>query len=128
MIGLQAYYPLHVRWKLKDGREFILEDIDVRAIMREYFKTNDIKLPWQREGRTKLESSDFDPLLTHAVKDDSLIIKWVIRTNSTPIAQRFLPSGAATKWDTSNEEYLVIAIPGRLTSGIDFNKTYESRK
>ncbi|MFA9263234.1 MAG: hypothetical protein ACEQSB_08000, partial [Undibacterium sp.] len=32
VIGLQAYYPLDVRWKLKDGREFILENIDVRAI------------------------------------------------------------------------------------------------
>src|SRR5262245_29261604 len=37
---LQIYYPLHVRWELKDGRQFILENIDVGAIMREYFKSN----------------------------------------------------------------------------------------
>ena len=42
MIGLQAYYPLHVRWKLKDGREFIQENIDISSIMREYFKTHEI--------------------------------------------------------------------------------------
>jgi hypothetical protein len=78
MIGLQAYYPLHVRWKLKDGREFIVENIDISSIMREYFKTHDIQMAWRREGRPKDSVGDFEPLLTHEVKDDTVRIKWVI--------------------------------------------------
>ena len=41
---LQSYSQMHVRWKLKDGREFILKDLDMRPIMREYFKTHDIQM------------------------------------------------------------------------------------
>ena len=118
----------HLMWKLKDGREFILEDIDLRGIMREYFKANDIKLQWQREGRPKAKVGDAEPLLTHEVKDDTVRIKWVITTNHTPVDMRILPSGAATKWQTTDEEYLVTTIHGKPTSGIDFNKTYETKK
>lgn len=128
IIGLYAYYPLDVRWKLKDGREFILEKIDIRAIMREYFKTHDILLPWQREGRPKAKSGDAGPLLTHEVKDDTVLIKWVITTNQTPVNQRFTPTGAATRWQTTDEEHLVITIQGVPTRGIDFNKWFEIRK
>jgi predicted small secreted protein len=48
---LQSYIPLHVRWELKDGRQFIAENIDVRAVMHNYFQHNDLKMQWQREGR-----------------------------------------------------------------------------
>lgn len=125
IIGLYAYYPLNVRWKLKDGREFILEAIDVRAIMREYFKTHDIPLPWQREGRPKDKVGDPGPLLTHEVKDDTVRIKWVIMTNHTPVDQRLTAKGAATFWDITAEEHLVATIQGVPTRGMDFNKKWE---
>ena len=128
IIGLQAYYPLSVRWKLKDGREFILENIDVSAIMREYFKTHEIQMPWQREGRSKDSVGDAWPLLTHEIKDDTVRIKWVIRTNQTPVDQRLTAKGAATKWDITHEEFLVATLKGAPTSGIDFNNWYEVRK
>ncbi|MBI2746094.1 MAG: hypothetical protein HYX45_10970 [Burkholderiales bacterium] len=128
ILGLQAYYPLSVRWRLKDGREYMLEDIDVDAIMREYFKTHDIKLPWQRENRTKARVGDSDPMLAHEVKDDTVRLRWVVRTNRTPVDQRLTPQGAATRWDFSDEEYIVAVINGKPTAGIDFNKWFESRK
>ena len=128
IIGLQAYYLLHVRWKLKDGREFMLENIDIRAIMREYFKTHDIQLQWQRERRPMDSVGDYGPLLTHEVKDDTVRIKWVIRINRTPVDQRLTAKGAATKWDIAHEEYLVTTLQGVPTSGIDFNNWYEIRK
>lgn len=129
IIGLQAYYPLHVRWKLKDGREFILENIDIRAIMHEYFKSHDIQLQWQREGRAKDKGGgDSGPLLAHEVKDDTVRLKWVIYINRTPVDQRLTAKGAATKWDIVHEEHLVTTLQGVPASGIDFNNWYEIRK
>jgi hypothetical protein len=125
MLGLTAYYPLHVRWKLKDGREFMLENIDIRAIMREYFKTHDIQLQWQREGRARDGVGDLGPLLAHEVKDDTVLIKWVITTNHTPVNQRLTATGAATRWVFTDEEHLVTVIKGVPTSGIDFDKKWE---
>ena len=127
-IGLQVYYPLHVRWKLKDGREFILENIDVPAIMREYFKTHSLQLQWQREGRKQDRVGDDSPTLAHEVKDDTVILKWVITLNRTPVNERLTPSGAATKWDIYQEEHTVVILKGNPTSGIDFSKTDERRQ
>lgn len=126
--ALPAYYPLHVRWKLKDGREFILENIDIRAIMREYFKTHDLKQQWQREGRPKSSVGDGKAILGHEVKDDKVIIKWYIRINRTPVDQRLTSTGAATKWDMIHEEYFVTSIPGKPTTGINFDKWFEVRE
>lgn len=126
--ALAAYYPLHVRWKLKDGREFILEDIDIRAIMREYFKTHDLKQQWQRENRPQAKVGDGKAILAHEIKDDSVIIKWYIRINRTPVDQRLTAAGAATKWDVVDEEHFVTSIPGKPTSGIDFDNWSEVRK
>lgn len=128
IIGLQAYYPLHVRWKLKDGREFMLENIDIAAIMRDYFKSQDIQLQWQREGRPKDKVGDSGPLLAHEVKDDTVRIKWVIYINRTPVDQRLTAKGAATKWDIAHEEHLVTTLQGVPTHGIDFKNWYEIRK
>ena len=118
--ALGGYYPMYVRWKLKDGREFILEDIDLRSIMREYFKTNELILPWQRERRPRVLLSDPDPILAHEVKDDTVRIKWVVRINTTPVNQRIGPGGAANPWKFSQEEHLVTTIKGVPTSRIDF--------
>ncbi len=125
---LQAYYPLHVRWKFKDGREFILENIDIRAIMREYFKTHDIRLQWQREDRPRSKSGDYDPSLVHEVKDDTVIIKWLITTNHTPVNERFTSTGAANRWKLSEEEFIVTTLKGNPTSGIDFERWVEILK
>lgn len=118
---LQAYFPLSVRWQLKDGRQFIAQNIDVRAIMGEYFKNTDIKLPWQREGRARAKSGDYDPSFVHELKGDSLILKWLITTNHTPVNERFTSTGAATRWALSEDEYIVTTIKGTLTNGIDFD-------
>jgi hypothetical protein len=125
---LAAYYPLHVRWKLKDGREFMLANIDIRAIMREYFKTHNLKQQWQRENRPRDKVGDYAPVLAHEIKDDAVLIKWYLRINRTPVDQRLTATGAATKWDIVNEEYFVTSIPGKPTSGIDFDNWSEVRK
>lgn len=125
---LQAYYPLHVRWQLKDGRQFIAENIDVRVIMREYFKTYDIKMPWQKEGRSMAKSGDGYPSLVHEIKDDTVILKWFITTNRTPVNERFTPSGAATRWRFTDEEFIVTAIKGTPTSGINFDIRRDNQK
>jgi hypothetical protein len=125
IIGLQGYMPLHVRWKLKDGREFLLENIDVNAIMLEYFKTHDLKMQWQREGRARDPVGDFDPLLAHEVKDDTVRIKWIDRVNHTPVNLRLTAKGAANKWDVQHEEHLVVTLKGLPTQGIDFAKKWE---
>jgi hypothetical protein len=127
-IGLQAYFPLSVRWKLKDGREFILENIDTAALMREYFKTHDLKLQWQREGRLQAKVGEGSPLLAHEVKNDTVILKWVITINRTPVDKRLTPTGAAKFWDTYDEEHIVAILKGNPTSGIDFNNTYEFKR
>jgi hypothetical protein len=127
-IGLQAYYPLHVRWKLKDGREFILENIDTAALMREYFKTHDLKLQWQREGRLQAKVGEGSPLLAHEVKNDTVILKWVITINRTPVDKRLTATGTANFWDTYDEEHIVAILKGNPTSGIDFNNTYEFKR
>lgn len=125
---LQTYYPLDVRWKLKDGREFILEKIDIRDIMREYFKTHDIQISWQQEARPKADVGDLYPSLVHEVKDDTVIIKWMIRTNHTSVSERFTSTGAATRWKFTDEEFIVTTIKGVATSGIDFDKWVEILK
>lgn len=125
---LQAYYPLHVRWKLKDGREFILENIDIRSIMREYFKTNDIQLQWQREGRERDSLGDYYASLVHEIKDDTVIIKWFLIINRTPPGERFNSSGAANRWKLVDEQHIVTTLKGKPTSGIDFENKWERKK
>lgn len=125
---LQIYYPLSVRWQLKDGRQFIAENIDIRGIMREYFRNHDIKLPWQRERRPYDQRGDSDPSLVHEIKGDTVIIKWLITTNHTPVNERFTPSGAATWWHRTKEEFVVTTIKGTPASGINFDKWVEVSK
>lgn len=124
---LQAYYPLSVRWQLKDGRQFIAENIDVRALMREYFAHRDIPMPWQKEGR-QMAVGDSDPSFVHEIKDDSVILKWLVITNLTPVAERLTATGAANRWRFSDEEYVVTAVKGTPTDGIDFDKRHEFTK
>jgi hypothetical protein len=119
---LQAYYPLHVRWKLKDGREFILENIDVRSAMREYFKTHTLEMPYQREKRPWV-SGDYDPTFVHEIQGDQVVLKWLIRNNRTPLERR-----AKELPKIEYEEYIVTAIKGTPTSGIDFDQHWEFKK
>ena len=128
IIGLYNYFPIDVRWKLKDGREFLLEKIDIRAIMREYFKTQDIQLPWQKEKRKYDVVGDGDPLLVIEVKNDAVQFKWIISTNRTPVNQRLTASGGANKWDFTSEEFIVGVVKGKPTTGIDFANWLEMRK
>ena len=125
--GLQSYFPMQARWKLKDGREFILEFIDQGALVREYMKTHEIKVQWEREGR-KFVLGDADALLTHDFKDDTLRLKWVVRLNRTPVDQRLLPSGAANYWVTEDEEHVISVIKGVVADGIDFTQKYDTPK
>lgn len=128
--GLRAYYPVDVRWKLKDGREYILENIDTAAIMREYFKTNNFLLQHQREKREKILGDD-SPDLQFGVKDDAVLITWALTLNRTPVNKRFpvivngIPARDGTPWKLEREEHFVTALKGKPTSGIDFTKTDE---
>jgi hypothetical protein len=130
---LRTYFPVDVRWKLKDGREFILENIDTAAIMREYFKTNNFLLQHQRENRQKV-LGDASPDLQFGVKNDTVVIKWGLTLNKTPLDKRFpvivngIPARDGTLWKLEQEEHFVIAIKGKPTSGIDFSKTEEFLK
>ncbi|WP_234266826.1 hypothetical protein [Hydrogenophaga sp. NFH-34] len=122
---VQWYFPFSIRWELKDGRQFILESIDVRPIMKEYFKNHDIKLQWQRESRPKAEMGDYNPSLAYEVKDNFVRIKWVITLNHTPPDKRSYASGNRGFWQFEEEEHLVTEIPGQPTSGIDFDQKRE---
>ncbi|RYD66961.1 MAG: hypothetical protein EOP84_30850 [Verrucomicrobiaceae bacterium] len=122
---LQAYYPLHVRWELKDGRQFILEDIDVTAIMREYFKTHRLKLQHQEESRARDAVGDYGPSFVHEIRSDSVILKWLLTTNHTPVNERLKTNGAANRWTLTEREFLVIELKGHSTEGLDFEKKWE---
>jgi hypothetical protein len=125
---MQSYFPFDVRWKLKDGREFILENINVRDISNEYLRKNPIQLQWQREGRPEAKVGEGYPILAHEIQNDTVVLKWVIRINRTPVNKRLTATGASTKWDFVDEEHLMAVLKGVPTSSIDFNKTYEPRK
>jgi hypothetical protein len=124
---LQSYMPLNVRWKLKDGRQFVAENIDVRAVMREYFKHNDLKVQWEREDRSWAIGDSY-PSLVYDVREDQVILKWLIRINKTPYDQRILPSGAATRWAFEYEEHIAGAVKGTATQGIDFENRQEVKR
>jgi hypothetical protein len=130
-LGLRAYYPFDVRWKLKDGREFILENIDTAAIMREYFKTNNLLLQHQQEGRKRDPVGDYDPELHFGIKGDTVVITWGLVMNRTPVNQRLpvivngKPARDGTPWKLEREEHFITALKSNQTSGIDFTKTWE---
>ena len=128
VIGLQQYLPFSMRWELKDGRQFIVDDINVSAIMKDYFKdkNNDITLPWQREGRRRTVD-DYDPALVFEVRDDVARIKWLITDIRTPIDKRYSSTGARLLWDLERKEYLVVEIKGKPTQSINFNIKREIR-
>ena len=71
---------------------------------------------------------DYEPSLVREIKDDTVIIKWLLITNHTPVSERFTPSGAATRWKRTAEEFIVTTIKGVSTSGIDFDKWVEISK
>jgi hypothetical protein len=124
MIGaLQSYYPLSVRWKLKDGREFLIDQLDLRPALREYFKTQDIQLQWQRERRPFYPIGDTYPSLVFQIKDDSIILKWVMRINHTPVKDR-----ATTLWNIEREEHYITTIKASPAKNIDFDNTREILK
>jgi len=122
MLGnMQSYFPFDVRWKLKDGREFTLENIDVRSISNDYLRKNPLQLGWQREGRPKHRVGDGGAILAFEVKDDAVLLKWVIRINLTPVNERLTATGAATNWNYIDEEHLMATLKGKPTSGINFS-------
>ncbi len=126
--GLQKYYPLQARWRLKDGREFILESVDTAALVRNYFETHAlIKTEWERENRA-FGVGDSLPMLAHYIKGETLRLKWVFDINRTPVRERLTPSGAATRWQFETEEYPVATVKGVPTSGIDFSITYDPKR
>lgn len=122
---LQSYFPFDVRWKLKDGREFILENIDVRGVANDYLRKNPIQMGWQRENRPRALVGDGGATLCYEVKDDTVLLKWAISINRTPVNQRLTATGAATHWDIQHEEYLMAAIKGTPTKDINLDNKYE---
>jgi hypothetical protein len=126
VIGLKTYYAMQARWRLKDGREFVLESVDQGALVRDYLKTHELRLQWEREGR-RSTVGDYDAALAHDIKDDTLRLKWVVTLNRTPVNER-LSTGVGKPWKLEQEEHVIAALKGTATSGIDFAKTYEPRK
>jgi hypothetical protein len=123
VLSLERYYPMRARWKLKDGREFMLDSVDIEVIVREYFSTHPpIRVQWERENRA-YELGDAPPQLVHDVKGDSLRLRWVLRINRTPVEQR-----RANPWTIEREVYPIAVIKGRQTTGLDFNNAYEPKK
>lgn len=116
---LQAYYLLHVRWELNDGRQFVAENIDIRGLMREYFKTHDIQMQWQREGRERAPG-DYDPTLVYDVRQDEVIVKWLLRINHTPLDRR-----ATELPKIEYIQYPVGIAKGKPTTSIDFEHQWE---
>lgn len=126
--NMQNYFNFDIRWKLKDGREFIVENIDTRNISNDFLRKHPLQMGWQRENRARHSVGDGSAILCFEVKDDSVLLKWVIRINRTPVSERLTAAGAATKWDVYDEEHLIASLKGIPTSNIDFKKTYEPRK
>jgi hypothetical protein len=126
--ALQAYAPIDMRWRLKDGREFILENIDARALNQEYFKTHQILLQHQREHRPYHGAGDYDPALVVEVKDDTFILKWLLIINKTPVNERFQANGAANRWVREYEEHTIATLKGNPTSNINFDNWFETKK
>jgi hypothetical protein len=127
VIGLQTYYPMQARWRLKDGREFFLDAVDQGALARDYLKAHEVKQQWEREGR-QFTAGDSFAALAHDIKDDTLRLKWVVTLNRTPVNERLRPGGAANPWKFEDEEHVVAVIKGVPTSDLDFTKTYEPKK
>lgn len=122
---LRAYYPMQVRWRLKDGREFILDSVDTEALVREYFKTHTMIRPqWEREGRS-FTIGDAEPMLAYYIKGDAIHLKWLVEINRVPIRERLAPDGAARPWQFDIEAYPIATIKGVAANGIDFAKTYD---
>jgi hypothetical protein len=104
-----------------------LEGIDVRTIMREYFKNNKILLQHQQEKRARVDG-DYTPDLLYEVKEDTVILKWQVITNTTPLAERKAPATKEIKFWNTRQQYPVIALKCNPTKGIDFDKTWEYLK
>ena len=86
-------------------------------------------MPWQKEGRPQHLSGDGDPSLVHEIKDDTVIIKWLVITNHTPVQDRFpKTTGIPPRWKLTDEEFIVTTIKGVPTSGIDFDNRRDTKK
>lgn len=128
VLGLQRYYRMQARWKLKDGREYILDSIDTDAIVRAYFNTHAlIQAEWERESRSPTVGDDL-PKLVHDIQGDTLRLKWVLEINRTPVYARLRVDGAANHWTTEREEHLITTIKGVPASGLNFSILYEPNK
>lgn len=87
--------------------------------MREYFKTHDIQMQWQREGRERAPG-DYGPSLVYEVRDDKVIVKWLLSVNHTPLTRR-----ASELPRIEYQQFSVGTVKGKPTAGIDFEKRWE---
>lgn len=126
-VGATDYLQMGARWKLKDGREFVVDPIDVQKIANEYLSRNPIKLQWQVENRRRA-TGDGTAILSIEVKDDSVIVKWTVEFNTIPVDQRFHKGGGgATQWKFTHEDLIMAVIPGVPTKDINFAARRELR-
>ncbi len=129
--GMRYYYQISARWKLKDGREFMIDRLNVRPLMREFFKTQDAPMQWVVGGRAK-GIGDGEPGVLLDVQGDSIVLYWVNHLNDQPFAERLIPDAQYPKGryiaKLRKEYYTAATVKGTPTSGIDFNKTYERFK
>ncbi|MFD0667968.1 hypothetical protein ACT80S_09625 [Ramlibacter sp. MAHUQ-53] len=126
IVGLTGFYPLDVRWKLKDGRQFIAERVDVGRLVREFAETRQILLQHQRERRTFGPTGDHPPLFAIAVADGWLVLKWQIVFNLRPVAERLKPPGTVGPAVYVREEHIVATVPGTPAQDIDFDSKWDT--
>ena len=125
--GSSVYFPLYARWRLNDRSEYLIDDLDLKPVMQAYFEKNKIPMPWQIEGRARHSVGDYNPVLAIDINDDQLTVKWIVITNRTAVNRRLSDQGEANKWDIVKTEHSVAVIKGRSVTGLDFNKTLQSR-
>jgi hypothetical protein len=122
------FYTISARWKLKDGREFIIDRAETRPIIREFFKTQDVLMPWDREKRPRKD--DLNPGLVMEFREDHVQLYWWLKVIDTPVSERWKSVRPRKefpdfKWQMHDELYPIGIIKGVPTTGIDFDKRYE---
>ena len=81
----------------------------------------------QKAGRFYPQCGDFNPAFVHEVKDDVVILKWILTIRTTPRTELQPKRGGLGQLPKYEEEYIVTIIKGTPTNGIDFDKRREAR-
>lgn len=120
--------PISVRWELKDGRKFIVDDIPTSRYAAEFRDRMWVPLQHHRERRPPA-MWDADPMLAVEVWEDMAILKWHVPLNLTPPSERtpYTPNKKLKPHKFTFEEYVIAEVKGHPVTTIDFRQTWEPR-